>query len=410
MAIEYIYTCVNCGARYSKGKIIYLCPKCATENKAGLPLKGVLKVEYNYESIKKKIKKHSNFLIDTQYIDLLPIENIKSLPPLLVGKTPHYKFEQIDDKKVPFTLHLKVESSNPTFSFKDRASALVSAFAKENGIQSIIAASTGNAGSSLAGICASQNQNAIILVPENAPKAKLTQVLMYGAKLITVKGNYDDAYDLSLKITEKYGVYNRNTAYNPLTIEGKKTVAFELFETMKAIPDKIFVPVGDGVILAGVYKGFEDLLRLELITKMPKIMCIQAEGSSNLIDNLLATEPDFKDSSTIADSISVDIPRNYFMARDFINKYNGLGIKVSDIEIIKASKLLASQFGLFVEPAAAAAYAGFLKHKLDGQVLENEQIVILLTGNGLKDIETVSKDLRFPDPIDPKFFDYTLFR
>lgn len=410
MAIEYIYTCVNCGASYSKGNIIYLCPKCATENKVGLPLKGVLKVEYDYESITKKIKIHSNALVESDYIDLLPIENLKSWPPLLVGKTPHYAFEQIDNKKVPFTLHLKVESSNPTFSFKDRASALVSAFAKENGIQSIIAASTGNAGSSLAGICASQNQKAIILVPEKAPKAKLTQVLMYGAKLISVKGNYDDAYDLSLKLTEEYGIYNRNTAFNPLTIEGKKTVAFELFEKMNGIPDKIFVPVGDGVILAGVYKGFEDLLKLGLIAKMPKIMSVQAEGSSNLINNLLTVNPEFKAASTIADSISVDIPRNFFMARDFINKYHGLGIKVSDKEILEASKLLAAQFGLFVEPAAAAAYAGFLKHKLDGQVLRNEQIVVLLTGNGLKDIDTVSKDLRFPDPIDPKFFDYKLFK
>ncbi|MDA3905887.1 MAG: threonine synthase [Bacteroidales bacterium] len=388
--------------------ILYLCTKCSSENKVGQALKGVLKVIYPYAEIKDKLKVQPNYLKESDYLDLLPIENIKSLPPLLVGKTPLYFYDKHIDKKDSFSLHLKVESSNPTFSFKDRASALVSAFAKEKGIKTIIAASTGNAGSSLAGICASQKQEAIILVPENAPKAKLTQVLMYGAKLIPVKGNYDDAYNLSLKLTEKYGWYNRNTAFNPLTIEGKKTVAFELFEQMIVMPDRIFVPVGDGVILAGVYKGFEDLMELEMITKIPQIIAVQAEGSSNLIDNLTGGEPNFRAASTIADSISVDIPRNFYMARDFINKYGGLGIKVSDSEILEASKVLASQFGLFVEPAAAAAYAGMYKYQAQGQITNNEQIVVLLTGNGLKDIGTVSKNLEFPEAIDPISFDFEL--
>jgi threonine synthase len=408
MAENYIYRCVNCGKYHMNSDILYLCTKCSSENKVGQALKGVLKVIYPYAEIKDKLKVQPNYLKESDYLDLLPIENIKSLPPLLVGKTPLYFYDKHIDKKDSFSLHLKVESSNPTFSFKDRASALVSAFAKEKGIKTIIAASTGNAGSSLAGICASQKQEAIILVPENAPKAKLTQVLMYGAKLIPVKGNYDDAYNLSLKLTEKYGWYNRNTAFNPLTIEGKKTVAFELFEQMIVMPDRIFVPVGDGVILAGVYKGFEDLMELEMITKIPQIIAVQAEGSSNLIDNLTGGEPNFRAASTIADSISVDIPRNFYMARDFINKYGGLGIKVSDSEILEASKVLASQFGLFVEPAAAAAYAGMYKYQAQGQITNNEQIVVLLTGNGLKDIGTVSKNLEFPEAIDPISFDFEL--
>lgn len=409
MASEYTYTCVNCGTSYANGEIIYLCPKCDDNNIEGQPLKGILKVLYPYETIKKKLLKQSDYLKDSEYIDLLPIEDIHSMPPLQVGETPHYIFEKYQDEKTPFTLHLKVESSNPTFSFKDRASALVSAFAKEKGIESIVTASTGNAGSSLAGICASQNQKAFILVPEKAPKAKLTQVLMYGAKLIPVKGNYDDAFDLSVRLTQKFGIYNRNTAFNPLTIEGKKTVSFELFEKMNGIPDKIFIPVGDGVILAGVYKGFEDLLLLGLISKIPQIFAVQAEGSSNIIDNLYSVELKFKASSTIADSISVDIPRNFFMARDYLISYNGLGVKVSDKEILAASKILASEFGLFVEPAASAAYAGFLKHKLEGQIEKNEQIVVLLTGNGLKDIETVFKNLSFPEAIDPNSDNFNPF-
>ncbi len=404
MAKEYFYTCVNCNASYTNTKIHYLCPECAKDNREGAPLKGVLKVLYPYAALKAKLNEDPDFLKKTDYLDLLPIENWKSWPPLLVGKTPVYSFDQELNKKDTFSLHLKVESSNPTFSFKDRASALVSAFAKEKNIQTIVAASTGNAGSSLAGICASQKQHAIILVPQNAPKAKLTQVLMYGAQLIPVKGNYDQAYDLSLSLSEKKGWYNRNTAFNPLTIEGKKTVSFELYEQLPKIPDHLFVPVGDGVILAGVYKGFEDLLALGLIAKMPHIIAVQADGSSNLIDNLNTENPVFKAASTIADSISVDIPRNYFMAKDFLNRYNGAGIKVTDTEILEASQILASQFGLFVEPAAASAYAGLLKFK--NKIAKNEQVVVLLTGNGLKDIVSVSSLLDFPNPVDLKHFNF----
>ena len=188
----------------------------------------------------------------------------ESLPKLRIGKTPLYSVNKLDDAILPFHVHLKDDSQNPTYSFKDRASAIVSAFAKENKHGVIVTASTGNAGSSLAGICASQGQKAIIIVPETAPVAKLTQIIMYGAVVVPVKGTYDEAFDLSVRATEVFGWYNRNTAFNPLTIEGKKTVSFELFEDLGfKIPDRIFVPVGDGVIISGVYKGFEDLFLLE---------------------------------------------------------------------------------------------------------------------------------------------------
>lgn len=201
-----------------------------------------------------------------------------SLPNMRIGNTPLYEINKIDGRDFGFKIFLKDDSQNPTYSFKDRASATVSAYAKENAIKTIITASTGNAGSSLAGVCASQEQRAVILVPESAPLAKLTQILMYGAVLIPVKGNYDDAFDLSIEATKEYGWYNRNTAFNPLTIEGKKTVSYELFEQLNLnIPDRIFVPVGDGCIISGVYKGFEDLLELGFIERMPVIVMVQSE-------------------------------------------------------------------------------------------------------------------------------------
>ena len=248
---KYIYRCTDCGRDYGGAETIYLCPSCSKSQVPGEPPRGVLKTIYDYREIIGRVSGFEG-LRRKGFIDLLPLESLASLPTLRVGDTPLYQTSELDGAKLPFALYLKDDSQNPTWSFKDRASALVSAYASERGFGTLIAASTGNAGSSLAGICAAQRQRAVIVVPETAPQAKLTQILMYG-----------EAFDLSVKATQEFGWYNRNTAFNPLTIEGKKTASFELFGQLQhRVPDRIFVPAGDGVILAGIYKGFEDLLQL----------------------------------------------------------------------------------------------------------------------------------------------------
>ena len=398
---KYHFLCVDCKKTYRADEVKYLCPECEATNIPSLPPKGVLKTIYNYKYL---IDDGLDFdrLKKNALIDLLPIESKESLPNLKVGNTPLYKIDKIEDEDLPFGLFLKDDSQNPTFSYKDRASCIVSAFAKEKGINTIVAASTGNAGSSLAGICASQNQKAIILVPESAPKAKLTQIVMYGAKIVPVKGTYDDAFDLSIKATNEFGWYNRNTAFNPFTIEGKKTVSFELFEQLKySIPDRIFVPVGDGVIISGVYKGFVDLLKLNLIDKMPVIISVQSTKSDNLNRNIGKKDFVIESSTTRADSISVDIPRNFYMAQDFINNYKGETITVSDEEIFESSSILAKNTGLFVEPAAAAAFAGMLTYKKLNKINENSKNVVLLTGSGLKDVNSVQDLINIPKAILP---------
>jgi len=380
--------------------VLYLCPSCENTNTTKLPPKGVLKTIYDYKSLKKKGITYSK-LKQKGFIDLLPIQAISSLPILRVGNTPLYRIEGMNEKSLPFELYLKDDSQNPTFSFKDRASAMVSAYAKENNFKTIVAASTGNAGSSLAGICAAQQQKAIILVPEKAPAAKLTQIVMYGATIIPVKGTYDNAFDLSILATREFGWYNRNTAYNPFTIEGKKTVSLELFEQLGIrVPDSIFVPVGDGVIISGVYKGFEDLLHLGIIEKMPTIVAVQSEGSQNLVGNLSNPEFRIHPSSTIADSISVDIPRNFYMAKQFIEMYKGESIIVSDDEIINASAVLARNTGIFAEPAAAAAFAGMLRYSNDGKLAKGSKNVVLLTGSGLKDLKGVESIVKIPEAVE----------
>ncbi|HAF29531.1 MAG TPA: threonine synthase [Bacteroidales bacterium] len=398
---KFIYECIDCGKQFDSTETLYLCPKCSKENNDSSPPKGVLRIVYNFFEILK-----NNFLFKDfkqgNFLKLLPIHKIESLPKLKVGNTPFYHFDELDQQKLHFHIYLKDDSQNPTFSFKDRASAIVSAYAKEKGFETIVAASTGNAGSSLAGLCAAQNQKAIIMVPESAPIAKLTQIIMYGATIVPVKGTYDDAFDLSIKATEEFGWYNRNTAFNPLTIEGKKTVSFEIFDQMnETLPDRIFVPVGDGVIISGVYKGFEDLLNLKLIEKIPTIVAVQSEGSDNLTRNINNKDFEIRPSNTIADSISVDIPRNFYMAKQFIQNYNGEYITVSDDAIIEASVILSRNTGIFAEPAAATAFAGLLSYSQQNKLDKDSKNVVLLTGSGLKDLKSVQKLLNIPEAIQP---------
>jgi len=404
---KYYFECTTCEKKYSFDQVSYLCPACEAENTPDSPPKGVLKTVYYYKKIRSRYKRDKLFdkIKEKEFRELLPINSERSLSWLKVGKTPLYsvqssKFDLNQEKG--FTILLKDDSQNPTFSYKDRASNVVSAVAKESGIKTIVAASTGNAGSSLAGICASQDQEAIIFVPKGAPKAKLTQICMYGARIVPVNGTYDDAFDLSIEATKKFGWYNRNTAYNPFTIEGKKIVSFEIFQQMKRqLPDRVFVPVGDGCIISGVYKGFEDLLKLKIIDKIPKIIAVQSENSDNIVRNLESEDFVSKPSNTIADSIAVDIPRNYWMTRKFIEQYDGEGIIVSDEEIIKASKILSENTGIFSEPAASTAFAGILRYCELKKIEENSTNVVLLTGSGLKDLKSVQNIISIPDPIEP---------
>ena len=415
MADKYFYRCNDCGTEYPPDQVIYLCPACQEKNVPGIPPKGVLKTLFNYERLKKSAVQGKLFdwLKKRSFLDLMPIKNLESLPPLRIGQTPLYMWAGgladwrtggLADKlkgELNFEVYLKDDSQNPTFSFKDRASSLVSAWAKEHDIETIIAASTGNAGSSLAGICASQGQKAIIFVPATAPLAKLTQIVMYGAKIIPVKGKYDDAFELSMMATKRWGYYNRNTAFNPLTIEGKKTVVFELYDQLGCVvPDRVFVPLGDGVVISGVFKGFEDLLNLGIIEKMPVVVGVQASGSPNVANNLGASVFTSVPSKTIADSISVDVPGNFYMTAGYLKKYQGACITVTDEEILEASNMLSKSSGIFTEPASAAAFAGILHYRDQGKLNPGSTNVVLLTGSGLKDLKSVQPFLNIPDAVE----------
>ncbi len=409
MRVDYYFRSVKTGKRYQADEVEYLCPDCEREQKPGRALQGVLEILYDYDLLKTKFNldylKRCSLRGTRRYLPLLPLASEQHLSPLLVGDTPLYQGHRIGKPLGLKNLFLKDETRNPSGSYKDRASILVVAKAKEKGIETVCTASTGNAATALACLCASQCLKCKVLVPESAPPAKLAQMLAYGAKVFPIRGSYDDAFDLSTEACRHFGWYNRNTAYNPFTIDGKRLAAFEIWEQLGyRTPASVWILVGDGVILSGIAKGFNDLLRLGLVDRYPRLIAVQAEGSPALVSALEKglNEPEpVPGAASIADSIVVEAPRNGIMALRDIRESGGRGVLVSDQEILSAIALLGRTTGLFVEPSSASVVAGLIKEREAGRVEDEECAVLLLTGTGLKDVDSARKAIDFPRSIEP---------
>jgi len=391
--MRWFYRCDACGRTYDIEPGRYLCDECGKTNKPGIPLEGVLECLWEKEPGE----------IPDPKSPPLPVE-ARHFPALPVGDTPLWSPERLREEMDAPKLFLKDDTCNPSGSYKDRASWLVAAFARKHGIREIALASTGNAASSMACVGAAAGLKITVFLPSSAPAAKRVQVLQYGAELREVDGTYDQAFDESLAYSEKTGVLSRNTAYNPLTIEGKKTASFEMARDLARAtstghpegsrpshiaPDHVFVPTGDGVILAGVIKGFEDLMKLGLTSRMPVFWAAQAEGSSAIARAIATGGFEERPSDTLADSISVDVPRNGSFLLVKMRKYGGRGITVSDEEILAAQRRLSSTSGLFAEPSSACAFACWLKAR--AAIPREESVVVMLTGSGLKDIRNAAK-------------------
>ncbi len=394
---SFTVVCSECGAAYRESEVRYVCPVCARAQAPGGPTRGVLRVELDQPPRRWPAARVS----DPAALDaFLPIAGPTSLPPLRVGGTPMLPVPQLRRRLAMPHLWVKDDTRNPSGSTKDRASLLVVAKAVEYGFDTVAAASTGNAASALAAVAAAAGVRAVVFVPAAAPPAKLVQIASYGARLVPVDGSYDDAFELSLAACERFGWYNRNTAFNPFTIEGKKTAALEIAaELTPEAPHAVVVPAGDGVITAGIAKGFGDLVRGGLLARVPRLILVQPEGSPALAralrEGAASIEP-AADAASVADSLVVRAPRNAAMALAAVRASGGAGVLVSDEAILDAIGALARDTGVFAEPAGAAALAGLLAALDEGLVARDERVVLLVTGSGLKDVAAAAKRVVIP--------------
>jgi threonine synthase len=401
------YRCFACAAKQSADYAGFNCPDCG----------GNLDITYNYAAAAEELagsfgdRPHDLF----RYQALLPVKERQAPFPLQIGGTPLYQATRLGQQAGLTRLYLKDDSRNPSASLKDRASVVTLCRALDIGASVVSVASTGNAGSSLACLSAALGMKAVVFVPESAPAAKLTQLLSYGAQVLAVRGNYDDAFDLCLAASKEFGWFNRSNGFNPFTREGKKTCAFEIWEDLGGeVPDRVVVPTGDGNILSGIWKGWRDLKAVGLIDRLPKIDCAQSTSSaaiSQTVHRLRDSSGPAEDwskvsvdqvqASTIADSISVDQPRDGLAAVRAIIESGGEAITVPDSLILAALGEMAQYSGVFPEPAAATPWAA-VKQMADDKLIDRDELVVcLVTGSGLKDTARARQVAGEPMIIDP---------
>ncbi len=388
--------CVKCGQEYDAVPTVETC-RCG----------GILDIIYDYEAIKPKLTKdvlkNRTDRSMWRYREVLPIEDDTPNTPLRVGGSPLYDVPRLAEMLGLRRLYIKDDGLNPTASLKDRASAMAVAKALEAGYETIACSSTGNAASSLAGNAAAAGLKTYIFVPSRAPKGKLAQLMIFGANVVSVQGSYEDTFRLSAEAIDKWGWYNRNAAVNPFLSEGKKTVALEIGEQLGWVcPDYVALSVGDGCTIGGVWKGFKDLYALGLIDRLPKLLSVQAEGCCPLnkaIENDTPWEP--MAENTYADSIAVGVPRNPDKALNAVRESGGLAVSVTDEEIMAAQRLLGRVCGVFGEPAGVAGTAGIKKACALGLIPPDATVVSIVTGNGLKDVDSAIHNAGAPMSVTP---------
>jgi threonine synthase len=406
--------CTVCGRTYGPTHDRFVCNDCG-------PI-GTLDVHYDYAAVGANLDPSDPFPLPPggrpdlwRFAPLLPVQPAASHAAWSFGATPlHAPAALRAELNLP-RLHLKDDTGLPSASLKDRAAAVAVADCRRLGREDAACASTGNAAASLAVLGARAGLRSTIFVPAAAPRAKLAQLLLHGARVIRVDGTYDQAYDLSLRVLAARGWYSRNCAHNPLLVEGKKTAALEIAADLGwGAPDAVFVPVGDGCIVSSVGKAFAELKRLGICETMPRIYGVQAAGaaplarawsrsrrhdaldSRALLKLIAPVEP-----ATLADSIAVGVPRNRLKAWRTIGASGGGFLSVSDEQILAAVHLLARLAGVWAEPSGAAALAGLRSARAKDLIGDDELVVVMVTGHGLKDPGAVLDRLELPEPVPP---------
>ena len=394
------YRCTVCGKEFPFGPERMTCPDCGE--------KGILDILYDYDEIGRVLTRESlSACRDNsmwRYRALMPVADTVDVSKFLrIGWTPLYESLSLGRELGVKALYIKDDGINPTASLKDRASGVAVAQAIELGYDTIACSSTGNAASSCAGSAARMGLKAVIFVPERAPEGKVAQLMIFGAKVVSVHGDYKATFDLSKAAIAKYGWYNRNAGINPVMTEGKKTVALEIAEQQGwNVTDWVACSVGDGCTIGGVYNGFYDLFRLGLIERIPKILGVQSTGCCPFVDAARENRPlRPTPENTLADSIAVGVPRNPIKALRAVRDSTGAWIAVTDEQILDTMRVLGRTEGVFGEPAGVTATAGVRQAVADGVIKPDETVTVISTGSGLKDVRNALRAAGKPQLCEP---------
>ncbi|CAB49948.1 threonine synthase [Pyrococcus abyssi] len=383
-----VLRCIRCGREYPEDEIRYRC-ECG----------GLLEVVVDLDKVDTKIFDGNNITL-WKYESWLPVKKIVSLNE---GGTPLYRLNNLEKILGVKELYAKNEGANPTGSFKDRGMTVGVSKALELGMKRVACASTGNTSASLAAYAAKAGIEAYVLVPSGKiALGKLAQAIIYGAKVIPIKGNFDDALRVVIEASEELGIYMLNSI-NPFRLEGQKTIAYEIYDQLQKVPDNVVLPVGNAGNISAIWKGFKELYEAGVIDKLPRMIGIQAEGASPLAKawkEKRKFKPE-KNPETLATAIRIGNPANWEKAWRAVEESGGMFEIVSDEEILKAQRILASKEGLFVEPASAASLAGLIKLLNEEKVDRDESFVLVTTGHGLKDPDIVLRNFKLPEPIEP---------
>jgi threonine synthase len=390
--------CINCGTKYPTDEVLYFCRKCGD----------ILEIKLDYDLTKDMLKQsgwRKTPLSVWRYRDLMPITDPTRIVTLGEGGTGLHRCKRLGEALGLKELYVKNEGENPTGSFKDRGMTVGVTKAVELGVKSVICASTGNTSASLAAYAAKAGLTCAVLIPSGKiAYGKLAQAIIYGAKVIQVRGNFDQALDIVFKLSEKHrNIYLLNSI-NPFRIEGQKSLGYEICEQLNnQSPDRIVVPVGNAGNISAIWKGFTEFHNLGFVKTLPKMTGIQAEGAAPIAEAIKTGSKDIKPVAkpeTIATAIRIGAPVSWKKAVNAIRDSGGTAETVTDDEILDAQKILSRLEGLFVEPASASSIAGMKKLVLNGVIDKDERVVCVTTGHGLKDPDTAIRMSEKPLEVD----------
>jgi len=390
--------CINCGTRYPTDEIIYFCRKCGD----------ILEIKLDYDLTKDVLKKsgwRKKPLSVWRYRDLMPINDALKIVTLNEGGTGLHQCKRLGKELGLNQLYVKNEGENPTGSFKDRGMTVGVTKAVELGAKSVICASTGNTSASLAAYAAKAGLHCAVIIPSGKiAYGKLAQAIIYGAKVIQVRGNFDQALDIVFKLSEKHRDIYLLNSINPFRIEGQKSLGFEICEQLdNKPPDRLIVPVGNAGNISAIWKGFTEFHNLGFVKTLPKMTGIQAVGAAPIAEAIKSGSSEIKPVSapeTVATAIRIGAPVSWKKAVKAIRDSGGTAETVTDKEILEAQKTLSRLEGLFVEPASASSIAGLKKLVENGTIDKNSRVVCVTTGHGLKDPDIAIKMSEKPLEVD----------